>query len=113
MFEREYFSKHYWKVWLREMKEESKQESVGSCSEEGEVTSKLERKRQCYKCKKFHRWKCVTDEIECYLCCQRGQHKNNCLAFSLNRQVEMEVVFAAPSIRRQLAASIKRKDKLC
>ena len=108
MFGREYFSKHYQKMRLREMKEVSKQESVWYYYEEWEFTSKLERKKQCYKCKKFHKGKCVIDEIECYFCCQNGQHKNNCLAFSLNRQVEMGVIFATPSIRRQVATSIKR-----
>ena len=113
MFGRRYFSKHYGKVRLREIEEESKQESVGSYSKEGEVTSKLEGMKQCYKCKKFHKGKCVTDEIECYFYCKKRQHKYKCLVFTLDKQVGAWVVSIAPSIRRQVAASTKGKDKLC
>ena len=35
------------------MEDGSKQELIGSYSEEGEVTSKLKKKKHCYKCKKF------------------------------------------------------------
>lgn len=90
-FGREYFSKQRWDYgkW-----------KIGSCSKEKEVTSKLEKRKQCYKCKKFHMETFVTDDVECYFCCQKGQHKKNCLAYNLDKQVEVWIVSAASSIRR-------------